>query len=146
MQPGLYLTLFNEIAIIAQLARARIEARLPDGLTQSHFAVLNHLVRVGEGTTPLALARAFQMPKTSMTHTLAGLEARGLVELRPNPDDGRSRRVWLTPPGRACRDAAIDSLTSDFVAMSANFETETVATIVGLLSELRRHLDANRTV
>ena len=42
-----------------------------------------------------------------MTHTLAGLEKRGLVEMRPNPEDGRSKRVWLTPAGRTFRDRTI---------------------------------------
>jgi DNA-binding MarR family transcriptional regulator len=97
---SLYFELFNEIGILAQLSRALFEARLPKGLTVPHFSVLNHLVRLGDGKTPLALARAFQVPKTTRTHTLSGLEARGLVDLAPNPRDGRSKRVRLTP-GRA---------------------------------------------
>ena len=85
-----YFQLFNEIGIVEQLARAMFEARLPDGMLVTHFSVLNHLVRVGDGRTPLALARAFQTPKTSMTHTLAGLERHGMVDMRPNPKDNRS--------------------------------------------------------
>ena len=91
---------FNEIGIIEQLSRAQLEARLPDGMIAPHFAVLNHLTRVRDGQTPLALARAFQVPKTTMTHTLKGLEQHRLVEMRPNPEDGRSKRVWLTDQGR----------------------------------------------
>ena len=87
---GLYFRLFNEIGILAQLSRALLVARLPDGLVLPHFTVINHLIRVKDGQTPLQLARAFQVPKTSMTHTLAGLEKRGLVEMRTNPEDARS--------------------------------------------------------
>ncbi len=66
--------LFNEIGIINQLAAALFESRLPPGVLVSHFSVLNHLIRVRDGATPLQLANAFQVPKTTMTHTLAGLE------------------------------------------------------------------------
>ncbi|MEL6433580.1 MAG: MarR family transcriptional regulator, partial [Pseudomonadota bacterium] len=67
-------TIFNEIGIIAQLARSAFEERLPDGMIPPHFSVLNHLIRVKDGQTPLAMARAFKVPKTTLTHTLAGLE------------------------------------------------------------------------
>ncbi len=97
---GLYFQLFNEIGIINQLSRTAFEARLPDGMVLPQFAVINHLIRVQDGRTPLQLARAFQVPKTSMTHTLAGLEKRGLVEMRANPEDARSKQVWLTEAGR----------------------------------------------
>ncbi|MFM7336534.1 MAG: MarR family winged helix-turn-helix transcriptional regulator, partial [Tabrizicola sp.] len=94
---------FNEVGILAQLSRALFEARLPDGFNLPQFVVLNHLVRVKDGQTPLALARAFQVPKTSMTHSLAVLERHGLIEMRPNARDGRSKCVFLTEAGRAFR-------------------------------------------
>ena len=62
--------LFNEIAKIDQLSRAAMNAKLPDGFLTSHFGVLNHLMNVHDGRTPLKLARAFQVPKTTMTHTI----------------------------------------------------------------------------
>ena len=68
--PAVFFEVFNEIGIIEQLSRAVLEARLPDGLIAPHFTVLNHLVRVKDGQTPVHMARAFQVPKTSMTHTL----------------------------------------------------------------------------
>ena len=77
-------------------AAAFLEARLPDGLIAPHFQVCNSSHPGGRpGARPLELARAFQVPKTTMTHTLAGLGKRGLVDMRPNPGDGRSKRVWL---------------------------------------------------
>ena len=76
---ALYFRFFNEIGIISQLSRTMMDMRLPEGVNTSHFSVLNHLIRVQDGRTPLALARAFQVPKTTMTHTLAGLEKLGFV-------------------------------------------------------------------
>ena len=46
------MVVLNEIGIISQLSRAKLESRLNDGLTQHHFGALNHLVRLGDGRTP----------------------------------------------------------------------------------------------
>lgn len=140
----LFFELFNEIGIIAQLSRAVFEARLPEGLILPHFAVVNHLIRVEDGRTPLALARAFQVPKTTMTHTLSGLARRGLVEMRPNPRDGRSKRVWLTAAGRRFREQAIASLAPDLAAVAGEFPVDRVRTILPHLSDLRSRMDRMR--
>jgi DNA-binding MarR family transcriptional regulator len=141
---GTLFALFNEIAIIEQLSRARFEARLPKGVLVSHFAVLNHLIRVGDGRTPLELARAFQVPKTTLSHTLALLEGRGWIEMRPNPGDKRSKRVWITEDGRAFREAAIASLLPDLAAIAEAFPPDEVALLLPRLADLRAHLDRAR--
>ena len=141
---SLYFRLFNEIGILEQLSRARLEARLPDGMLVSHFSVLNHLIRVEDGRTPLDLARAFQVAKTTMTHTLAGLEKAGLIAMRRNEDDGRSKRVWITREGRDFRDGAIAAMAPDMDVLSEDFPEDRVREIVPHLEALRKIMDANR--
>ena len=140
----LWFRVFNEVGIIDQLARALFEARLPPGFLVSHFAILNHLVRVRDGRTPLELTRAFQMPKATMTHTLAGLERPGLIEMRRNPEDGRSKRVWITAAGRTFREEAIAGLGPDVERLSAVVPEEILAALAPGLEALRRALDADR--
>lgn len=140
----LYFRLFNEIGIVEQLGRARFEARLPQGVTVPHFSVLNHLIRVQDGRTPLELARAFQVPKTTVSHWLAGLEAWGFVSLRPNPGDGRSKQVWLTEAGKAFRSKAIADIAPDLAQLEEIVDPEEVADLVARLERLRIWLDANR--
>jgi DNA-binding MarR family transcriptional regulator len=135
---------FNEIGIIAQLSRSAMEARLPKGLTLPHFSVVNHLVRVRDGQTPLKLAKAFQVPKTTMTNTLSGLLDRNLVEMRPNPEDGRSKTVWLTEKGRSFREEAIRSMDPDLTAIGTNFSTDQIADLLPVLAEIRAFMDAQR--
>lgn len=139
-----YFELFNEIGIIAQLTRTIMEQRLPDGLSQPHFTVLNHLVRLGDGATPGQLAHAFQVPRNSMTNTLAGLEKRGLIELRPNPDDARSRHVFLTEAGRSFREKAIDSLSQDIARFAQMVPLQDVEAVIPALAAMRKVLDENR--
>jgi DNA-binding MarR family transcriptional regulator len=135
---------FNEVGIIAQLSRAAMEARLPKGLTLPHFTVINHLVRVSDGQTPLTLAKAFQVPKTTMTHTLAGLLEHGFVEMRPNPEDGRSKTVWLTDHGRRFREEAIRLIDPDMDALKNHVPPERIAALLPALAEIRAFMDAYR--
>ena len=135
---------FNEVAIVAQLSRALFEARLPEGVQVGHFSLVNHLLRVRDGQTPLALARAFQVPKTTMTHTLAGAERHGWVALRPNPRDGRSKQVWATEAGVRFRDDAIAALAPDLADIVAGVGAGRLAAMLPDLAALRAFLDARR--
>lgn len=139
-----YFRLFNEIGIIGQLSRTLLEARLPPGFVMAQFTVLNHLVRMGDGRTPLAIAQAFQVPKNSMTHSLAVLEREGLIALRPNPQDGRSKLVYLTDAGRVFRDDVIAAFAPDVARIAAAFPPELVARLLPDLERLRKVLDADR--
>lgn len=141
---ALYFQLFNEIGIINQLSRTRLESTLPTDVTSLMFSVLNHLVRLGDGRTPQDIARAFEVPKTTMTHALACLEGKGFVEMRPNPDDGRSKQVWLMPAGQSFRDKIIEAVTADMVPLIGGFSRERVEAILPELAELRQILDKAR--
>lgn len=141
---GKYYTLFNEIGIIEQLSRAFLEAKLPTGIIAPHFAVLNHLTRVQDGQTPVKLAQSFQVPKTSMTHTLAGLQTHGLVEMRLNQDDARSKRVWLTEAGRDLRARTIAALGPDLEGVTTVVSSDQLDTILPVLQALRAYLDESR--
>jgi DNA-binding MarR family transcriptional regulator len=139
-----YFAFFTETAIISQLSGRMLEEALPGGFLVSHFGVLTHLVRLGDGRTPMAIARAFQVPKTTMTHTLSGLEKAGLIRLEPNPRDGRSKRVMLTPEGRRFRDAAIDRLQPQMQRIAERFPPEKIEAMLPVLAEIRSYLDQLR--
>lgn len=139
-----FFAFFNEVGIINQLATALFEARLPGGILVSQFTVLNHLVRVSDGRTPLDLARAFQVPKTTMTHTLAILAKHGLIRVAANPNDGRSKCVWITEAGRDFRAKAITSLNPDLVALAGKFPPAQLDAVMPVLTSLRQIMDRQR--
>lgn len=139
-----YLQLITEAGIITQIATAFLERRLPDGVLASHFAVVNHLIRVRDGATPAELASAFQVPKTTMTHTLGGLERLGYIEMRPNPEDRRSKQVWLTGAGAAFRLETFEKMAPVLTAISARFSPEQAAGVLPDLSGFRAVIDQLR--
>ena len=68
-------------------------------LTLPESAALTRLHRVGPATSS-ALAKLEQISPQSMGATLAALEARGLVERHPDPDDGRRVVLSITRAGQ----------------------------------------------
>ena len=81
--------------------RLREQAELRDGdLTWSQVSVLSRLDREGPATVT-SLARAEVMRSQSMGVIVAALEAAGLVQGTPDPNDGRQTLLSLT---EACRE------------------------------------------
>lgn len=134
----------TEAGIIAQLATALLETRLPKGMVAAQFSVLNHLASRPDGQTPLRIARAFQVPKTSMTHSLGVLQRAGLVETAPNPEDGRSKLVRITQAGRAFRADVLAALAPDMARSLSALEAGTLEALLPRLIHLREVLDAAR--
>lgn len=134
----------TEIGIIAQLSQAMLERALPDGLKLSHFGVLNHFARLGGDWNPARLARAFQVTKGAMTNTLNRLEARGLIEVVPDPDDGRGKLARITTKGLKLREEAIQALAPAIGALAADIDGQGFEDTLPFLQHLRAYLDEAR--
>ncbi|KMW59074.1 Transcriptional regulator, MarR family [Candidatus Rhodobacter oscarellae] len=135
---------FTEIGIINQLSMALFAKSLPDGVHPSHFSILNHLVRTGDGITPIRIAGAMQVTKTTMTHSLKVLTERGFITTGPNPEDARGKLVYLTEAGRAFRDAAIQSVVGMFGHLLEPEHYKIMEELGSGLEVLRKFLDENR--
>ncbi len=135
---------FNEIGIINQLSTAILAKCLPDGVHPSHFAIVNHLVRTGDGKSPVRIAAAMQVTKNTMTHSLKILEDRNFVSVVPDPNDGRGKLVRLTETGRTFRETAIRSVLARFGDIVGPEQRDIMLRTRADLEVLRRHLDENR--
>jgi len=83
---------------IGLLVRRLRQVHAEGELTWSESSALARLDRGGPAT-PSALAKLEQISPQSMGATLGALEARGLVERRPDPGDGRRAVMSLTEAG-----------------------------------------------
>jgi DNA-binding MarR family transcriptional regulator len=85
--------------VFSRLRRRLMNVGSTEDLTPSQTAVLIRLAKGGASSTS-ELAGAEQVRPQSMATTLAGLDRHGLIERRPDPDDGRRQVIALTPAGR----------------------------------------------
>ena len=93
----------GRISRLSQLIQQELERifRKHD-LNGGEFDVLASLRRAGApySLTPTQLSSALIVTSGGMTKRLAALQQRGLIRREPDPDDGRSTRVALTPAGK----------------------------------------------
>ncbi len=87
------------LASLSVLVRRVRQVPIDGGLTMPERTALSHLDRSGP-TTSSALARDVQITAQAMGATLGALRARGLVERRPDPNDGRRAVLTVTDAGR----------------------------------------------
>ena len=135
---------FGRMARVYARASRSIESVLGEhGLTIGEFDVLAALRRASEAheMTPGALARLLMLSPAGMTNRIDRLEAAGLVERRPDPDDRRSSLIVLTADGRRLVDAAVtDHVVNEARLLAGLTETEH-RTFDGLLRKLLAHLE-----
>ncbi|PWI45748.1 MarR family transcriptional regulator [Streptomyces sp. ICBB 8177] len=86
------------LASIGVLVRRVRQVPVDGGLTMPERSALSLLERSGP-TTSSALAKEAQITAQAMGATLGALRDRGLVERRPDPDDGRRVVLTVTPSG-----------------------------------------------
>jgi len=83
--------------------------------------------------TPGQLVRQTLVGSGTTTNRLDRLESRGLIDRRPDPEDGRVRRVRLTDRGRDRLDAALADLLDRERRLLGGLSEPDRNTLAGLL-------------
>lgn len=132
------------LAGVTLLVRRIRQTPAPGELTMPERAALAQLGRSGPSTSS-ALARELQVTAQSMGSTVAALRERGLIERRPDPDDGRRLVLSVSDAGHqalrnkrnARTELVAEALTSG--TFSAQ-EMQQLASAATLLERLAQHI------
>jgi DNA-binding MarR family transcriptional regulator len=128
---------------VGLLRRRLRQSRIDGELTLPETSALARLDRGGPATTA-ALARVEQISPQSMGATLGALEARGLIERRPDPQDGRQTVLSASEAGREILRSRRTARTEQLAqALSAGFtatEVEQLMAAAPLLERLAQNL------
>jgi DNA-binding MarR family transcriptional regulator len=131
------------VVSVGLLLRRLRQVRVEGELTLPETSALSRLDRSGPATSA-ELARREQISPQSMGATLGALEARGLIERAPDPDDGRRAVMSITDAGldllRSRRTAKVQQLSR---ALSTEFtpdELTRLAAITPLLERLAQSI------
>ncbi len=122
----------------------RLRAVVAEGeLTLPETSALARLDRGGP-TTASALAKLEQISPQSMGATLAALETRGLVQRRPDPQDGRRAVISVTKAGllvlRKRRNARTQQLARALSSGFTRSELRRLAAVAPLLERLAQNI------
>lgn len=86
------------------------------------FALLS--IDRDEGTPSTMLGPKMGMEATSLTRTLKSMEEKGLIERRPNPNDGRGVLIYLTEFGKEKRELSKTTVIKFNEIIKANLSEE----------------------
>ncbi|MEA2355235.1 MAG: hypothetical protein QOD61_1364 [Solirubrobacteraceae bacterium] len=118
----------------------RLRHRGDTGLSPSLTNALIAVARRGP-LTPSELADGEQVKRPTATRLIACLEQAGLVSRDPDPDDGRSYRVGVTPRGASLL-ASVAGCNDAYLARGlGGFEPEELATLARAADLLERLLE-----
>jgi DNA-binding MarR family transcriptional regulator len=128
---------------IGLLLRRLRQVRGEGELTLPESSALARLDRGGPATAS-ALARLEQISPQSMGATLASLEAKGLIERRPDPEDGRRAVLSVTGAGlqwlRSKRNTRVEQLARVLSAGFTPAELQVLLAAAPLLERLAQSI------
>jgi DNA-binding MarR family transcriptional regulator len=129
----------GRIRRLALLLNAEIEPVFEaHGLNGGEFDVLTALRRTGRPfrLTPTELSEALIVTSGGMTKRLAALEGDGLIRREPDPHDGRSTVVTLTPKGRRLVETILAEHLENAERLLSGLSTSESTELAGLLQVL----------
>jgi DNA-binding MarR family transcriptional regulator len=128
------------LAEVSKLHRAHAHAALERlGLYRGQNFVLTTLA-VQEGLAQSELAERLLVTAPTISNSLERMETAGWIVRRPDPDDRRVSRVYLTDAGRALQDS-VSSLWHDLeVQTFAGLTSEQIDLLWHMLLQIRENL------
>jgi DNA-binding MarR family transcriptional regulator len=127
------------LAIVRTARRLRQEAG--GGLSPSQSAALATIDRLGP-LTPSELAACERVQRPTVARLLARLEQDGLITRAPDPNDGRSSLISLSPEGRALLDHVRSAKDAYIAQRMEGLSAEERATLDRAADILERMLEA----
>ncbi|QQR36064.1 MarR family transcriptional regulator [Devosia oryziradicis] len=110
------------------------------GVNPTQLAILDVLEGRPAGLAVRDLASQLGVSQPTATDSILALERKGMVEKRPEPGDGRSQRVQITPAGRdahAARAAAPGAVAQAASALPDDQQEYLLLLVVSVIRQLQ---------
>jgi DNA-binding MarR family transcriptional regulator len=125
----------QEVIASAVLTNERIARSI--GLNVVDFQTYGVLVRHGEPMTPGQVSQATELPSSTTTRVLDRLEAKGMVERRPDAADRRKVWVHALPFDEERVTAAYAEIVRQMEEVHAGFTVAELQTVVRYLDAIK---------
>lgn len=114
-------------------------------LTVAEIRVLKGIARASDCTAQTIAERMLQ-DKGRIARLIKSLQSAGLVDRQPHPEDSRSRRLSLTPGGKALSRRIADIETEAGQRMGAGLAEDELTHFIGLANAMAANLDDRKTL
>ena len=131
---------------LSQLTRTLLDQHLGDVMAPGDFAVYSVVAAEGR-ITPSKLADVLGMPPTTLSYVIRQMQERGDLKRVPNPSDGRSVLLQLTPKGRRLTQRAMVGFERAIARFRAELDVDERALLdhlEAMAAALQRSLEAGQ--
>lgn len=128
-------------ARMLHLLKLQLASLAPEGLDLAASTLLVHLVRCGPGRQS-DLAGAAVLDRSTVSRYVAQLVREGLVERRPDPEDGRAVHLVATPAGVALQERIAAHRSALLHQALAGWNPRDIALLTQLLLRFNDDLEA----
>jgi MarR family transcriptional regulator for hemolysin len=125
---------------VARLMKTYADQRARQfGISKAQWGVLMRL-QLAEGLNQAELAEMLDLQPITLTRLLDVLASNGLIERRPNPNDRRANRLYLTPAARPLLEQ-LNELGADMMSnVLDGIDQSTVERMLSDLQDVRGNL------
>ncbi len=128
---------------LARILRTRVDRAAREyGMTRAQWVILARLARQ-PGLSQNEMAAICEVEPITVGRLVDRLEARGLVERRPDPGDRRIRRLHLLPAARSMMETIAAYRVTLNQELSEGLKPEEQAHLVDMLLHLKNNLTAD---
>jgi len=117
------------------------EAFKPLGITDATWRTLFYLEQTGDGVSQKELAEVMGIEGPSLVRLLDSLEARDLIERRPNNSDRRSKAVHLTRTAMSLLEEMHEVATRTRESILTDISDAELETALGVLEHILASAD-----
>jgi DNA-binding MarR family transcriptional regulator len=127
---------------VARMARTHFDQRArANGMTRAQWVILARLERQS-GISQNEMATICEVEPITVGRLIDRLEARGLVERRPDPTDRRIRRLHLTPAAQPVLDEIYRYLEEQSEEILRNIAPDIREHLVDVLLQIKNNISA----
>ncbi len=128
---------------LARILRTRVDRAAREyGMTRAQWVILARLARQ-PGLSQNEMAAICEVEPITVGRLVDRLEARGLVERRPDPGDRRIRRLHLLPAARSMMETIAAYRVTLNQELAVGMKPEEQAHLVDMLLHLKNNLTAD---
>lgn len=109
-------------------------------MTAAQGHILGYLAHCGEPPCPRDLEEQFHLTHPTVSGLLSRMEKKGLLELRPDPNDRRCKRIHILPKGWELDDTIRSAIQANEARIVQGFSQEETALFADFLARAVQNL------
>lgn len=113
-------------------------------LTSAQGRIMGYVSHCVQPPCPKDVEDAFHLTHPTVSGLLSRLEKKGLIELRPDADDRRCKRIWILPKGQELHDHIMQAIAESEERIVSGFSEAEKTAFFDLLTRAAENMGCEK--